>query len=794
MTAMAVVGFCGAGYVVEVAGLAVPCTRTLEDFISLERGLDTASIELTATPPSLFADRKSRPWLAEQLHKYLSEVAQHPRASLHTALAHFLNAASDVQLVKSEGLGLALEEEEEAAEFRVVVDGFAPIDTAGRPGPAEASGRVRVGDAIVAVSGQSMRGLAYDTVLDCIRQAPDPVCISFAPAQSNSAVSCPSNDEHMHLAFDGQLSITAVCASGLREVQAHQNPYVAATMVGTHEQRRTQCVYGGGAAPAWNTMHDHEMKFGLDQILGLGCPAVPAVAVTLEIFNRNMARDELVGTAAAQCSAVPLPNGIAAALPADVRTTCVRHLGVDTGGSVEVKITLRGKVSAATPPHPAPISSTAPTATYTIPLVKSEGLGLALEEEEEAAEFRVVVDGFAPIDTAGRPGPAEASGRVRVGDAIVAVSGQSMRGLAYDTVLDCIRQAPDPVCISFASASNDGNATDLVAAASAASPPLPPDSDTGSGSIGGAPNLVNQDAFEAEKQAIELRHARARQLAAADAPAPSNTLQDRVTLQVDTSEGLGIMLQEDCADGADYHVLVDEFVALEDGTVGPLEASGLVNLGDVVTAVEGKSMSGLSYDDVLACMSSAPNPITLEFGPSHFAAVAMLSVSDFLAACGLQSHEEGVKRELTSDLGELMEEVLDDFDAVAAKLEHAGLDDVEVSTLLVAITDAIGDDDEEEAATTPQADDAVAQAAADTELAQVQTMEAEPAMAIAQQERCETDKGPDDVATTPMKGATAASPGVFLSPADQYGTLACVLPLAICVKLTPLVWYFFLVY
>ena len=44
-----------------------------------------------------------------------------------------------------------------------------------------------------------------------------------------------------------------------------------------------------------------------------------------------------------------------------------------------------------------------------------------------------------------------------------------------------------------------------------------------------------------------------------------------------------------------------------------------------------------------------------------------------------------------------MEMVLDDFDGVADKLERAGLDEVQVSTLLVALTDAVGDDDHDDA-------------------------------------------------------------------------------------------------
>ena len=763
---VSVVGFCGAGFVIDLDG--TPCTRTLEDFAALERGLDTAPIELHAAPPSLFADRKSRTWLADRLHQYLREVVQHPQASAHPALSHFLGAAANVQLPKSGGLGLALEEDDEA-EHHVIVDGFVPIDDAGSPGPAEASDRVRVGDAIVAVSGQSMRGLGYDAVLDCIRQAPDPVSIAFAPAGNNKGNPTPPAGVHAEAVYDGQLSIAVASARGLREVQPHQDPYVVATLGGTGDQRRTQCVYGGGTAPTWGTMHDHELQFALEEPLRPGCDlAVPAV--TLEIWNRNMARDELVGASAVHLVAIALPRGVAGELPVDVRIDLEQVLGVDTGGSVDVKISLRGKISAAPAGASLSTSSAAPV-TYTIPLLKSGGLGLALEEDDEA-EYHVIVNGFVPIDDAGSPGPAEASGRVRVGDAIVAVSGQSMRGLGYDAVLDCIRQAPDPVSMSFIvvasraadtfGASPCASGTPTISVAVAPPPPPPDGSARGSARCpSDAPNLTDLDAFEAEKQAIEQRHARARELAGSE-PAPNHALQDRVTLQVDTSEGLGIMLQEDCAESAEFHVLVDDFVPLEDGTVGPVEASGCVRLGDVVTAVQGQSISGLHYDEVLVCMAAAPNPITLEFGAGSFAAGPLSSVADFLAACGLQDHETGVSRELTYDLGELMEEVLDDFDGVAAKLERAGLDDVEVSTLLVAITDAIGDDDEGEATDNSNESAPTMRAGAD---AQAEEQEVMGTVQNVQQEPCEAGPQP----------SSAARPGSsegdgFSSPAAKSST------------------------
>ena len=62
--------------------------------------------------------------------------------------------------------------------------------------------------------------------------------------------------------------------------------------------------------------------------------------------------------------------------------------------------------------------------------------------------YAVFVDGFNQ-DGDGKPGPAEASGKVMLGDFIVAVAGQSVRGQSDTDVLGCIKAARRPVVISF---------------------------------------------------------------------------------------------------------------------------------------------------------------------------------------------------------------------------------------------------------------------------------------------------------------------------------------------------------
>ena len=61
--------------------------------------------------------------------------------------------------------------------------------------------------------------------------------------------------------------------------------------------------------------------------------------------------------------------------------------------------------------------------------------------------FAVVVEGF--NDCEGRPGPAEASGVVREGDAIVAVAGVPVRGQSNAEVLARIKEAERPLTLSF---------------------------------------------------------------------------------------------------------------------------------------------------------------------------------------------------------------------------------------------------------------------------------------------------------------------------------------------------------
>eukprot|EP00936_MAST-01D_sp_MAST-1D-sp1_P002837 g2837.t1 len=710
----------------------------MDDFVALEHSLGTDATNIDTPPPSLLVEQRLKPSrLVARLAQYLDRLQQHLGSAMHPAYAQFIGGDRDqrpgqlqgrgeaqaqrsemeqaqkeveVEMPKHSGLGLVLEEDEEA-EFQVVVDGFAPIDDSGRAGPAESSGLVHVGDAIVAVQGRSMRQLGYDEVLSSIKQAPDPVIICFARLGDTV---CGLTQK---ATLAGTLRVTARCARALYEAHPHQNPYAVVEIRPGGERRGTDCIYSGGNCPTWNAGHGNQMSFELCDVAmacqsGSHCDTLlrSELDIVVEIWDRRQTSDEKVGSAVARLPALDLGN---MAPPLITQFALDRSVRVDTGGDVDIQLNVSGKLSPFSPPHqemqtppPPPYHTESCTAGRDVTMLKRDGLGLVLEEDEEA-EFQVVVDGFAPIDDSGRAGPAESSGLVHVGDAIVAVQGRSMRQLGYDEVLSSIKQAPDPLTIRFWRAME-------------ASPPVVTNPATPVPTTDNSietPNLTDDQAFQAEKLAIEKRHNLARQLASQqgawfdeeedtlpfhEEPANDATLayqhaKGDVELELDTAEGLGVRLQEDC--DADYHVTVDEFVPLEDGSAGPVERSGVVLPGYVILDVAGRSMLGLPYDEVLHCIMTAPNPIKIRFGEVHQSPPS--TVAGFLKACSLSQHESRVCAELTPDLHALMEQVLNDFDGVAKKLELAGLDEVEISSLLVALTDAVSNDAEHDAMPDP---------------------------------------------------------------------------------------------
>ena len=102
--------------------------------MTLEREMGSDfDVSIETPPPSLLAEQRLKPSrLVGRLAKYLEKLRGQTQITEHPALARFLNnqnAAADpqsdfnVELHKREGLGLVLEDDEEA-EFEVIVEDF----------------------------------------------------------------------------------------------------------------------------------------------------------------------------------------------------------------------------------------------------------------------------------------------------------------------------------------------------------------------------------------------------------------------------------------------------------------------------------------------------------------------------------------------------------------------------------------------------------------------------------------------------------------------------------------------
>jgi hypothetical protein len=72
---------------------------------------------------------------------------------------------------------------------------------------------------------------------------------------------------------------------------------------------------------------------------------------------------------------------------------------------------------------------------------------------------------------------------------------------------------------------------------------------------------------------------------------------------------LGIGLAERSDDGSSFWVRVSRFNPVPTGGPGPAERSGRVQLGFVISAINGRSTLGMDYDQVSDLLSAAPRPL-----------------------------------------------------------------------------------------------------------------------------------------------------------------------------------------
>jgi hypothetical protein len=89
-----------------------------------------------------------------------------------------------VSLDKSNGLGLVLADgDDDDGNFQTVVVDFSPL-ACGEIGPAEASGEIEIGDAIVEINGICVRKLPYEEVLGLLQDSDSNLELKLIPAQN----------------------------------------------------------------------------------------------------------------------------------------------------------------------------------------------------------------------------------------------------------------------------------------------------------------------------------------------------------------------------------------------------------------------------------------------------------------------------------------------------------------------------------------------------------------------------------------------------------------------------------
>ncbi|KAJ0398634.1 hypothetical protein ATCC90586_002912 [Pythium insidiosum] len=141
------------------------------------------------------------------------------------------------------------------------------------------------------------------------------------------------------------------------------------------------------------------------------------------------------------------------------------------------------------------------------------------------------------------------------------------------------------------------------------------------------------------------------------------------------------------------HVVVSRFVWSADGEQGELERSGLVRLGDVLRAVNGRSVAGMDRQQVGAMIQRTRRPVELMFerDPELLAECLQFDGLDRLRATALRCCDQRSVVPLNSSLEQLLGPAGDAF-TVGAWFSLSDKEDVVFGGVLLGAQDARWDD------------------------------------------------------------------------------------------------------
>ena len=88
-------------------------------------------------------------------------------------------------------------------------------------------------------------------------------------------------------------------------------------------------------------------------------------------------------------------------------------------------------------------------------------------------------------------------------------------------------------------------------------------------------------------------------------------------VSLDKSNGLGLVLADGDDDDGNCQTVVVDFSPLADGEIGPAEASGEIEIGDVIVEVNGICARKLPYEEVLGLLQDSDNNLELKLIPAQ---------------------------------------------------------------------------------------------------------------------------------------------------------------------------------
>ena len=80
-------------------------------------------------------------------------------------------------------------------------------------------------------------------------------------------------------------------------------------------------------------------------------------------------------------------------------------------------------------------------------------------------------------------------------------------------------------------------------------------------------------------------------------------------------------------ENAEHPAIISKFQRFEDGSMGPAESCGLLGVGDALVSIDGNSVVGMEYDEVVSELRKAGRPVRIEWSRKFYRPTKLVSLS-----------------------------------------------------------------------------------------------------------------------------------------------------------------------